>query len=437
MTNQDAAVVNGLMLAAIGRIEGELYRGRLIGAPVGTLSTGSANPAIVFQGVEFVAAGWRQGRGTIDPTGANNGLVWECIIPGETGDLTPMTRSVHYDGAKVLTFAPRDSTRIVTINLVPGVARSLAVSQATWSATITFIAGTTTYAQILADWNASLLALDLATLTGTTGTLPATFDGGVFYLSRAPLVEYVQAASTAVGWDATTRVLTVGLDIAGGGDSVANIKSALAASASHAEYVFQLRDAHGSTGAGDVTTGIVGSVIGGAGSAQRRAQYTMAQGSNKDLVVTAREAGPDAVPVYFELVDVATADPPVVDVTTGELGYLVRVSAKVATSTALHVLQALRDSYDAMSVCSARLKVGSTGAGAPSAISRTVLTGGEDGDGSEAWAGTVAGTIMGVTDDTATVSWPALGTTHPADGSVEVLIRLCGVLHRCSLAVVA
>jgi hypothetical protein len=413
---------------------GALGRGFLSAAPV--LSTGSANALVAFRGRELIPAGWRQGRGTIDPTGANNGLVWELIEPGDQGDLIPMARSIHYDGAKHLAWVPNG--RVATILLVPGVARSLVVSPATRSAIVTFIGGTTTYAQIAADWAASYDALQLGTLTGDAGTLPATFEGGVLYLSRAPLVEYVQAAGPAVDWDSATRVVTVGFDIAGGGDSVADILAALAASASGAQYVVQVRNLYGSNGAGNITTAGITQLIGGAGKAMRRGILTMVQGSNKDLELEARNFGSDALPVYAALVHGAAVEPPTVAVSVREHEVYVSVTAKVGTATALQLRQALRDSTAAMEWFSVRLADGSDGSGTPAAFGLTVL--GESGDAGALGlrAGTVPMTgITALTDDGFTTTIPALGASHPAGSTVAVHARIAGVMHEISAAVVA
>lgn len=412
-----------------------LDRGRLDAAP--NLSTGSTNTGVQFLGRGLIPSGWRQGRGLIDPTGANNGLIWELIAPGDSGDSTPMARTLHYDGAKGISFLPVDGDSIVSILFVAGVARSLVVDLAHRTAVITVIAGTTTYAEIAADWAADTDAGQLATISGDSGTIPATFVGGVLYLCASPLVEYVQGGSTAVGWAPTTRTVTVTLDIAGGGDSVANIKSALAASASGAQYVFQVRDYYGSSGAGDVTVPGWVQVMGGAGSALCRASLLMAQGAHKDLLFEDREFGTDAKPKAIRLVNVAAAEPPQVEVHETEEMIEVRILAKVGTATALHIRQALRDSYAAMEAISVRLAPGSNGSGTPAAFALTAMTGGDDSAGLALTAGNVEATgFTTLTDDGFLVDVPALGSAYPADSHAVVRVRICGVTHEIPAVVV-
>jgi hypothetical protein len=429
---------------AINGIDAGLGRGRLLAAP--TISTGTG-ASYAFLGRDLIPAGWRQARGEIDPTGANNGLIWEAVQPGDSSDDALWPRTITYDTAKTLVFTPLQIGVIVA--LVAGVAVDLSVSGKT--CTITFIAGTTTKAEVLSLLAGTLAGMTAAqilaataasllfTCTGTTGTLPSTFEGGTVSLSPAVLVQYVQAGSTAVSWSTTTRIVTVGLDIAGGGDSVANILSALAASASGAQYVVQTRNSHTSTGAGDVTTAKCASLTGGAGKAMRKAYLLMAQGSNKDLLLTTRECGSDARQVEIALVDVTAADPPTVSVDADTGGsVIIRINEKAATTTAAQILQALRDSTAAMRWISVRLAPGSSGAGCPAAFAATALTDGYDAAGVECSAGTLAATgITALSDDGFTATIGALGATMPAGSTVAVLLRVGNALHQISAAVVA
>jgi hypothetical protein len=415
--------------------DGALGRGKLLYGP--SLSTGGANPGVVFSGRGLIPPGFRQGRGTIDPTGANNGLVWECIDPGDSGDLTPMTREITYAAGLHLSYAPLHPG--VTISLVPGIARSLMVNTAMLTAVQTFIAGVTTYAQLAADWAADYEATQLAIFTGDAGTLPAYFSGGVLYLSRAILVQYIpNGGATAVSWNATTRTVTVGIDIAGAGDSVAAIKAALAASATGAFYVVQVRNLYGSSGAGNVTVSGLANLIGGTGKAMRHGVLTMAQAGNKDLEFERVDFGDDALPVQVGLISDATAEPPVVEVVETGSDVLIKVRAKILTATALHIRQALRDSAEAMDWIRVRLADGSNGSGTPAAFALTALGAADDAAAVEFLAGTVPATgVIALTDDAITVNLPALGGTHPAASSLVVQARIGGVLHQMNAVVVA
>lgn len=419
-----------------GARDGALARGRLEGGP--SLSTGTTNALAAFVGRGLIPANWRQARGTLDPTGDNNGLVWEEVRPGDSGDLLGMARTITYGSALTLTLTPVTRAGIVTVSFVAGVARSLVVAPLTYSAIVTYIAGTTTYAQIAADWNASAAALALATITGDAGTVPAMWEGGVLHLSQAILVEHVQGVSTAVDWNATTRTVTVALDIAGVGDSVANILAALAASASAAQYAVQARNLYTSSGAGNVTTGGFTQLLGGAGKAMRRAYLLMAQAAHKDLIFEHREFGADARPVYVALINDALVEPPTVSVTDwGGAGVRIDVTAKTATATALHIRQALRDSVAAMRWITVRLAPGSNGSGTPTAFAATILSAGADAEALDVSAGTVAATgVAALTDDGFTVDIPALGAVHPAASIVTVRARICGVMHELPVHVV-
>jgi hypothetical protein len=116
----------------------------------------------------------------------------------------------------------------------------------------------------------------------------------------------------------------------------------------------------------------------------------------------------------------------------------ITIRAKVGTSTALHILQALRDSADAMYWISARLADGSNGSGLTTAFAWTVLGSGADDAALALIAGTVPMTgITALTDDGFTVWIPALGGSHPATSSAKVQARICGILHEIDVTVIA
>lgn len=437
------------MRTQLEQSQGGLARGRLTAGV--ELSTGSANDGVVFAGRNLIRPGWRQARGTIDPTGANNGLEWRRIVPGRFTEDVAAAVTVHYDGAKAIALTPLDYDRILRALMVPGASDDISVSGD--EVTFGFVAGTTTYAdlaELLAGTLTGMTAAQKAhaararrlfTMSGTAGTLPATWEGCDVRLARCAMVEYVQAAATAVDWDGATGVVTVGLDLSGGGDSVANIKAALAASASGANHVVQVADAFGSSGAGDITTGYSMSLSGGLGECDGVARLRMAQGSNKDLDFDTRAFGADRDEVAVAMVNDSSASPPVVDVTRNQVRALVRVRMKQGTSTALHILHALRASAEAMGLISANLAPGSTGAGTPTAFAETRLLGDVSSARAEAYAdaaaGTVPGELVGLTDDAVTVDFAALGATHPADSLVDVYFRLCGIEYHTVATVVA
>jgi phage tail sheath gpL-like len=85
------------------------------------------------------------------------------------------TASVTYDTAKTITFVP--NVYGVKIEFVPdGGGHALTVTGNL--AVIKFLAATTTYAEIAADWAGSPAALALASISGVAGTLPAGFALG-------------------------------------------------------------------------------------------------------------------------------------------------------------------------------------------------------------------------------------------------------------------
>lgn len=320
----------------LGRNQGA-HRGRLTGC--GQISTGGGGANVAFTARSLISGGWKQARVEIDPTGANNGLIWEAIAPG------------------------------VEANTIQ--------------------------------------------------------------------VEYVDnAGATAVDWNATTRVITVGYNVGGGGDTVANVKTALAASASGAQYVVQVRDSHGSTGGGTLTAAYTAVYLtGGTGSVSQRAVLTMAQAGNKDLEFEAVDYGEDAKTVYMVLVNDATADPPTVAVSEAAASVTITVSAKIGTSTALHIRQALRDSADAMKWIHVRLADGSSGAGLPAAFTAAALTAPFGTDGFTARVGSLVANVQTLTDDGGTFDC-ATGVGTAGD-TVELVLVCCGIEHRITAAVVA
>lgn len=252
---------------------------------------------------------------------------------------------------------------------------------------------------------------------------------------NAITVRYIQGVGTAVGYAA--GVVTVEMDFLGGGDTAANVLTALAASATGAQYVVQAAHAHGSSGAGTITAAMAATALtGGVGKAMRRATLTTAMaGANNDLTLLARRFGAGEKTVYFSIVDLASADPPTVAVTEGATDVQVVVSAKIGTSTATQVIKALRDSVDAMAWLSVRVAQGNTGAGTVAALTATALADGGEGAGAEAWAAGVAGSIQSITDTGIVVDWPALATLSNNNVCV-VRFRIGNAVYEMSVPVV-
>jgi phage tail sheath gpL-like len=85
------------------------------------------------------------------------------------------TGTVTYDTAKTITFAPK--VYGAKVEFIPD-AGGHALAVVGNLATIKFLAATTTYAEIAADWAALPAAVALADISGVAGTLPAGFATG-------------------------------------------------------------------------------------------------------------------------------------------------------------------------------------------------------------------------------------------------------------------
>lgn len=251
------------------------------------------------------------------------------------------------------------------------------------------------------------------------------------------IVEYVDnAGATAVDWNAVTRTVTVGLNITGGGDTVAHVLTALAASATGAQYVVQAYAAYGNTTAGTIDETATATLSGGLGTCMSRAVLTRAEGANKDLEFEAVDYGPDAKTVYVAYINSAgmTTAPTVAVVETATT-VTINVTAKIATHTANEILRSLWDSADAMSWIHARLADGSNGTGTPAAFAATALTAPNGTDGFYARIGNQCAHIRSLTDAGGTFDTAAgVGT---AGDTVEFVLVVGGVEYRTSAAVVA
>ena len=177
-------------------------------------------------------------------------------------------------------------------------------------------------------------------------------------------------------------------------------------------------------------------MAGGTGTCMGRKVYTRAEGGNADLEFEAIDFGPDAKTITMSYVHSAGMTTlPTVAVTEGATTVAIVVTATIGTHTALNILQALRNSDAAMEWIHARLADGSSGAGTPIAFAATALTAPFGTDGFTARIGTLIANVQSLTDAGGTFDCAAgVGT---AGDTVEFVVRIGGIEHTCSAAVVA
>jgi hypothetical protein len=263
-------------------------------------------------------------------------------------------------------------------------------------------------------------------------------------------VRYVDnAGATAVDWDGAARLVTVGLNITGAGDTAANVVAALAASTTGAQYVVQARYPYGLTGAGTIDEAVAATLLaGGTGVELLSGAMAKAEGGNKDIEFIRRDVGLDAKPVYVSFVHSAGMTTfPTVAVTEAATRVDVVVTFTAATHTAAHVLQALRDSADAQSWISCHYKIGQTGAGLPAAFAAALVpdaittsldcgaTGGEFPECVPCSVGSLVGNVQSLTDDGFTFDVAA--GAGAAGSSVNVRARICGVVYEIAATTAA
>lgn len=249
-------------------------------------------------------------------------------------------------------------------------------------------------------------------------------------------VTYADSVLGTVVWDATARTVTCNIDVTGAGMSVANLQTALAASATGAQYVVQARNSYGSSGAGTIDATATAVLAGGTGTTSARYVLTRAEGANKDLEFEAVDHGANAKTVTMSYVHSAGMTTlPTVAVTEGASTVAIAVTATIATHTALHILQALRDSDDAMEWIHARLADGSNGSGTPAAFAATALTAPHGTDGFTARIGGLTANVQSLTDAGGTFDC-ATGVGTAGD-TVQFVLCVGGVEHQIAAAVVA
>ena len=257
-------------------------------------------------------------------------------------------------------------------------------------------------------------------------------------------------AGTAESWAASTRTVTVALNLAGGGDTLANVAAALAGSATGAQYVVQLRYAYGNSGAGNVTTADTQLLAGGTGVELLAGSLIFAEAANKDIEFVRRDVGLDAKPVYVSYVHLGGMTTlPTVAVTEIAARVDIVVTATIATHTAAHILQALRDSADAQKWISCRLAYGNSGAGTPAAHAATLIpdtvgttydSGATGGQANDEGIPISIGDLIPVhlqtlTDDGFTFDQAA--GVGAAGTAVQVRVRICGVTYELSAVTAA
>jgi hypothetical protein len=255
-------------------------------------------------------------------------------------------------------------------------------------------------------------------------------------------VEYVQNAGHAVDWVAATRTIHVHCDLAGAATTAATLVGDLAASATGAQYVVQARYPGAGAGAGHVQTAFSGVLAGGTGVELLEGCYTRAEAANKDLEFIRRDVGVDAKPVYVALVhDAALTTEPTIAVVEGATSCVITCTAVVGTDTANDILQAFRDSEDAMEWIAVRRAYGNNGTGLPAAFAATLVpdahvtswdslaTGGQANlYGVPASCGDlIVPNVQSLTDDGLTFDIAA--GAGAAGTTVMLRFRICGVVY--------
>lgn len=264
------------------------------------------------------------------------------------------------------------------------------------------------------------------------------------------VVEYIQDAGHSVSWIAATRTIHVHCDLAGAATTAATLVGDLAASATGAQFVVQARYPGAGAGAGHVRTAGSWTLAGGTGVELMQGVYTRAQAANKDLEFIRRDVGVDAKPVYVALEhDAALATEPTIAVAEGSSSVVITCTAVVGTDTALEILQAFRDSAEAMKWISVRLAYGNNGSGLPAVWAATLLadspttswdrlaTGGQDNlYGVPASCGNlIIPQVQSLTDDGLTFDIAA--GAGAAGTTVLLRFRICGVVYEIAAVTAA
>lgn len=230
-------------------------------------------------------------------------------------------------------------------------------------------------------------------------------------------VEYVNnGGATAVTWNAGTRTITVGLNIAGAGDTAANVIIALAANAT-ARTIVMARNSFGSTGAGIIDEAVPRALlVGGLGSRYVRASLTIdPAGANNEIVYEARKAGPDGTKITVAYAVGAGGAAPTVAVDRNAI--VITIDAGV--TTAAQVLALIIASAAVRELISAYHVYGSTSAGTiPGAVVAAPLGNGTRGTLAELHLGGEGGGAVGFAtynDEDLTFDYAALGESVSTD----------------------
>lgn len=247
-------------------------------------------------------------------------------------------------------------------------------------------------------------------------------------------IEYVDnGGATAVGYNGTTKVVTVGMNIGGGGDTAANVLSALAASATGAQYVVQARHVFGSSGAGNITVAVAQThLAGGLGRALRRATTTIGAAASSHITWTARKPGVDGNLIAVAYVNGLGANLlPVATVLGTHISFLIRA----ASTTANDIIRVAAGDENVRRLVESHLLYADNGTGLPGAVSSTHLTGGSDGTGVKIYVAGLAGAISDITDTAITANIAAVSLSAAGD-LVQAEIDICGYEHNPWLSVI-
>lgn len=255
---------------------------------------------------------------------------------------------------------------------------------------------------------------------------------------------------TAVAWDDATRTVTVGLDIAGAGDTAANVVAALAASATGAQYVVQTRYPYGLTGAGTIDEAVAATPLaGGTGVELLQGGLGVVVGANRDYEWIRRDAGLDSKPVSVSITNLGGMTTlPTVVVTETNLAVTVAVTATIATHTVANLIQAIHDSAAASEWVDIRLAMGHNGTGVLTAYAATLIpdsiitnqdslaVGGEVPECVPCAVGNLAiGAVQNLTNDGFTLDIAA--GAGAAGTTVMLRTRICGVVYEIPVVTVA
>lgn len=360
------------------------------------LDHAGANATMTVLGRGFIPPGWRQAHVNIDPAGANNGLEWTAVQPGDDGD-SLYVEYVNNGGATLVTCVNTNNNGAIT---APNILTS-----------------------------ATLAARAIHVGSEITITGSANGNNGVYKIigvTSATVVRvspnFVAAEGAGFVWTHQTNVVTVSCNLAGGAVTALAVIAGLAASADGAMNLVMARNIFPSTGAGFVAVAVAATALSdGEGSALRCAQVTMGTAANSGIIWKARFPGltGEQVSVTYRT-GLGGGLLPVITLT----GFDIDVFMLAGATTAANILQAMERS-DARHFVEAIPVYNSNNTGLPGALAVKNLIRGADGTAVRATAGGLDGTIRTVTDGTIVMAFAALAASA-ADEFVDLEINICG-----------